>query len=271
MPFDRASHDYPTLFLSDLHLGALSANADIVLRFLRMFPATRYVLVGDVLDLWQPLLPHWTAQDQAVIDHLNDRVRHGASIVYVRGNHDPDPALIPPHARLNATHVRHYVHTTGNSQRFLVLHGDEVDNRLIRSHLMTRFGSRVDHGLRRLNQWLRRWSRERSSAQTQIDWLIRAFNTLSYRGRDHERRLVAMAQAQGLDGVICGHFHIASLHRHFGLTYANCGDWVDSMTAVLDPGTGDLRLLHADTVLPVRNAAQVSLSPSLQPESAPLP
>lgn len=268
MPFDRSRPTDTTLFLSDLHLGALSAKADEVLLFLRAHPVSRYVLVGDVLDLWRPLLPHWTAQDQAVIDHLNGRAHDGAQIIYVRGNHDPDPALIPAHARLNARHVGQYVHTANNGQRFLVLHGDEVDSRLIRTHLMTRLGSRIDHDLRRLNRWLQRLSRTRSSAQPQIDWLVRQFNALTYRGRDHERRLVEMARAQGLDGIICGHFHIAGLHRHFGLTYANCGDWVDSMTALMDPGTGDLHLMSA---VAATNLAHPIRSQPLHTESTPLP
>jgi UDP-2,3-diacylglucosamine pyrophosphatase LpxH len=269
MPFDRAPSTRTTLFLSDLHLGALSAHADAVLHFLIANPVQRYVLVGDVLDLWQPLLPHWTAQDQAVIDHLNQRVSAGAEIIYVRGNHDPDPKLIPPHARLTAIHLDRYVHTGANGLRFLVLHGDELDNRLIRTHTMTRLGSRIDHALRRLDKWLRRLSRERARARSSIDCLIGGFNGLMYRGRGHERRLVGMAAAQGLDGVICGHFHIASLHRHFGPVYANCGDWVDSMTALFDPGTGELQLMHAGCA----SSDQVQPSPShtLAKESVSVP
>jgi len=270
MPFDRSPQPTQTVFLSDLHLGALSANPDAVLDFLRSYPADRYVLVGDVLDLWQPLLPHWTARDQAVIDHLNARVQDGARIIYVRGNHDPDPALIPPHARLNATHVRQHVHCGANGQKLLVLHGDEVDNRLIRTHQMTRLGSRIDHVLRRLDKWLRRLPQGRSTTSSTLGCMLKGFNVLMYRGRNHERRLVALAAAQGLDGVICGHFHIASLHTHFGLTYANCGDWVDSMTAILDPGTGELRLISAQSAGAVSTLSPVS-SPALQPESAPTP
>jgi UDP-2,3-diacylglucosamine pyrophosphatase LpxH len=46
-----------------------------------------------------------------------------------------------------------------------------------------------------------------------------------------------------LDGVICGHFHIASLHEDHGLIYANCGDWVDSLTAIAESSDGGLQLL----------------------------
>lgn len=247
MPFDSLrprSRRFPsTLFLSDLHLGALGARADLALVFLQQCPADRYVLVGDILDLWQPLLPHWTRADQAVIDFLNARARAGAHLVYVRGNHDPDPRIIPDHARLTARHVTEYIHEAADGRRFLVSHGDEVDSRAIRTHTMTRMGSLIDHSLRALDRHLRRVIATTPGHRSRIEKLLYAFNALMYRGRDHERRMVDIARARGFDGVICGHFHIAGLHRHFGLTYANCGDWMDSMTAIEDPGTGRLRLL----------------------------
>lgn len=247
MPFDRSfSPQAPqgrTVFLSDLHLGALSSRAGLVLRFLQDNPAQTYVLVGDILDLWQPLLPNWTAQDQAVIDHLRDRAEGGARVIYVRGNHDPDPAMIPPHARLTARHVASHVHHTAQGKRYLVVHGDEADNRLIRLHAMTRLGSLIDHGLRRCDRLLRRLSRRQPTARGVVGWLLAATNAQRYRGRAHESHMVGLARARGLDGVICGHFHIAALHDHFGLTYANCGDWVDSMTALEDAGDGVLRPL----------------------------
>lgn len=232
-----------TLFLSDLHLGALSSQAGPLLRFLRANPAQTYVLVGDILDLWQPMLPHWTAQDQAVIDHLRARARMGAKLIYVRGNHDPDPARIPEHAKLPATHVTRHLHHGANGKRYLVIHGDEADSRLIRLHLMTRLGSLIDHGLRRSERILRRLLRLQPQARGAVDIVIQGLNVLRYRGRAHERRMVQMARDEGLDGVICGHFHIAALHDHFGLTYANCGDWIDSMTALDDTGDGVLRRL----------------------------
>lgn len=232
-----------TLFLSDIHLGALSSRPDLVLCFLKEHRADTYVLVGDILDLWHPLLPHWTAQDQAVIDHLQARASAGATLIYVRGNHDTDPALIPPYARLDATYLPSYLHRTRDGKRYLVIHGDEADSRLIRLHAMTRLGSWIDHALRSCDAVLRRLSRRRPHVRGLIDRIILASNAVRYRGRSHEERIVALAREKGVDGVICGHFHISALHQHFGLIYANCGDWVDSMTALEDPGDGELRRL----------------------------
>jgi len=195
MPPDRAD-DSPlphgrTLFLSDLHLGALSSQAEMVLQFLNQTPAQTYILVGDILDLWNPMLPHWTAADQAVIDHLRQRARLGARLIYVRGNHDPDPTRIPDHARLPAKHVTRHIHRAADGKRYLVVHGDEADSRLIRLHTMTRLGSQIDHTLRWVERALRTRLRVQPQTRGAVDIVICGLNMLRYRGRAHERRMVA--------------------------------------------------------------------------------
>jgi UDP-2,3-diacylglucosamine pyrophosphatase LpxH len=245
-----------TLFLSDLHLGALGSRPDRLLEFLQTTPAATYILVGDVLDLWQPLLPHWTKHDQAVIDHLNARAARGARVVYVRGNHDPHPGQAPDHARLDAEYLPEYVHEAPGRARYLVIHGDEVDSRLLRSHGATRFGSRVDHNLRRLDEKLRAWrNRSRNETRSVIEAAICQLNALAYAGQAHERALTDLARARGLHGVICGHFHLPKLHQDHGVVYANCGDWVDSFTALAETHDGRLRLLGG------RSAARVADDP----------
>jgi UDP-2,3-diacylglucosamine pyrophosphatase LpxH len=247
MPQEGSQTPLRTLFLSDLHLGALGARADRLLDFLEKTPSESYVLVGDVLDLWQPLLPNWGREDQAVVDHLRRRQQDGAPIAYLVGNHDPFPNRAPADRRLPADPQAEIVHEAADGRRFLVLHGDAVDSRLVRAHALTRLGSRIDHILRSIDLLLGTLRRRTSGeARTTIGWLIASVNDILYARRLHERRLVALARARGLDGVICGHFHIAGLHDAHGLIYANCGDWVDSFTAVGERHDGTLCLLaHA--------------------------
>ncbi|TGD43886.1 UDP-2,3-diacylglucosamine diphosphatase [Pseudotabrizicola sediminis] len=240
----RSVRHHSALFLSDLHLGALGSRADLILSFLQHNHANTYFLVGDVLDLWQPLLPHWTEDAQRVVDHLRDRQTAGAVIHYLRGNHDPDPTLAPAPKHLAVAAVDHVIHEAGDQRRYLVLHGDIADARMVRSHTMTRLGSRIDHMLRLLDRGLSVLRRGTSAeARSTIEALLAGVNSLLYRGRKHERHLVEMARQHGVHGVICGHFHIAGLHDDHGLTYANCGDWLDSMTALAEHSDGSLRLL----------------------------
>lgn len=240
-----------TLFLSDLHLGALGSRPDLILSFLQANRADTYVLVGDVLDLWQPLLPHWTRDAQLVLDHLKARQDAGAVIHYLRGNHDPDPACAPLGQRLDVEAVDFLIHQGKDQRRYLVLHGDVVDRRFVRFHMMTRLGSRIDYCLRRLDRGLSAMRRGTSAeARSSIEALLSGVNAMLYRGRRHERRLVAMARQQGAHGVICGHFHIAGLHDDHGMIYANCGDWLDSMTALVEAHDGSLQLVTGRVAQP---------------------
>lgn len=244
--FDRrlAGRSSRTLFLSDLHLGALGSRADRLLWFLERHEADTYVLAGDVLDLWRPLLPYWTRADQAVIDLLNARAGRGARLILVPGNHDPHPNLAPDHARLNARIVPRYMHRTAQGARYLVVHGDEADTRLLRAHLATRLGSLADHTLRRMDAVARAWrGRSRGEVRSAIEALLVWINARVYAGHAHELRLVEVARAEGADGVICGHFHLPGLHDTHGLIYANCGDWVDSCTAIREAEDGSLHLV----------------------------
>jgi predicted phosphodiesterase len=51
-------------------------------------------------------------------------------------------------------------------------------------------------------------------------------------------------RGRGLDGVICGHIHSAAIKEVEGLTYINCGDWVDSCTAIVEHFDGRMELIQ---------------------------
>ena len=43
--------------------------------------------------------------------------------------------------------------------------------------------------------------------------------------------------------MICGHIHHASDRAFEGIHYLNCGDWVESCTAIVETYDGELRLV----------------------------
>jgi 8-oxo-dGTP diphosphatase len=49
---------------------------------------------------------------------------------------------------------------------------------------------------------------------------------------DYEDALARHCRHQGFDGVGCGHIHHAEIADLNGITYMNCGDWVESCTAL---------------------------------------
>jgi hypothetical protein len=62
---------------------------------------------------------------------------------------------------------------------------------------------------------------------------------------DFEQALIHAAHEQSLDGVVCGHIHHATIHAAGqGVLYANCGDWVESCTALAEDFAGNLSIIR---------------------------
>ncbi|SFM78422.1 UDP-2,3-diacylglucosamine pyrophosphatase LpxH [Pleomorphomonas diazotrophica] len=238
-----------SLFLSDLHLGAIGARADLVLRFLDQNRADTYILVGDILDAGVPFSLGRAAACDAVIDHLRRRHAEGAELIYLIGNHDPAPALTPDHRRLPVDPIEEMVHVAADGRRYLVVHGDCQDRAFIRSHLLTRIGTYLE-SLARLLCAAVMPSEGRGAPRFggRVDRAFAAVNAALHLGRGHERRLVELARQRGVDGVICGHYHMAGLHDRHGLLYANCGDWVTSITCLSEDYNGRLHLVDGQAL-----------------------
>jgi predicted phosphodiesterase len=47
-----------------------------------------------------------------------------------------------------------------------------------------------------------------------------------------------------MHGVVCGHIHKAEIRDIDGVLYCNDGDWVESLTALVESETGDLRIVN---------------------------
>lgn len=238
-----------SLFLSDLHLGSRGCRAERILAFLEANTASEIFLVGDILDLWHPPFPHWTPHHDAILALLLRRVQEGARIHYLTGNHDAAmKAYLGEHfGRITVT--EEVIHEAADGRRYLVMHGDACDPRMLRWHVMTRIGSRLDWMLRHTDERLKRMRRTADpDRRTVIEALLKGVDALIAFGSAYETRLVARARRAACDGVICGHIHKPALHEDHGLVYANCGDWVDSFTALAEDATGRLALISGAPV-----------------------
>ena len=61
---------------------------------------------------------------------------------------------------------------------------------------------------------------------------------------EFEHAVARAATEAGADGVVCGHIHKPELRTFDGVRYANCGDWVESCTALVEHVDGRLELLY---------------------------
>jgi len=61
---------------------------------------------------------------------------------------------------------------------------------------------------------------------------------------DFESILSEHAKRHHFDGVICGHIHKAEMREIDGIKYLNCGDWVESCTAIVETYEGEFRIIR---------------------------
>ena len=63
---------------------------------------------------------------------------------------------------------------------------------------------------------------------------------------EYERTVSDYAKRKNYDGIICGHIHHAEDQNFDGINYLNCGDWVESCTALAEKYDGTFEIIYWD-------------------------
>jgi len=234
------------LFLSDIHLGTRGCQAEVLLDFLRAHEAEYLFLLGDIIDFWAMSRSiQWSAAQNTVVQKVLRRARHGEKVFLIPGNHDEVLREYAGATFGDIQVVNEYVHVTADGRRLLLIHGDEFDQ-VTRHHRWLAVAGDIGYNLLvRLNAWLS-WLRRRlgwagywSLAGYAKRKVKKAVNFIC----DFEDSVIRVVRERGLDGVICGHIHSAAMREMDGLQYINCGDWVDSCTAIVEHLDGRLEVI----------------------------
>jgi len=236
-----------SIFLSDIHLGTRACQAERLLDFLREHTAEHLFLVGDIVDFWAMSRGiSWSPAQNTVVQKVLRRARHGEKVILIPGNHDE---ALREYVDASFGDIRvavDYVHTTAAGRRLLVTHGDEFDQ-VTRYHRWVAVLGDVSYNLLvRVNVWLS-WVRRRlglSGYWSLAGYAKRKVKTAVSFIFDFEDSVIRAARERGVDGVVCGHIHSAAIRQVDGISYINCGDWVDSCTAVVEHYDGRIELLE---------------------------
>jgi UDP-2,3-diacylglucosamine pyrophosphatase LpxH len=59
-----------------------------------------------------------------------------------------------------------------------------------------------------------------------------------------EQAVGRYAEMHDADGIVCGHIHTPVIRQIRGISYYNCGDWVENSTALVEHLDGRIHLVH---------------------------
>jgi len=130
-------------------------------------------------------------------------------------------------------------------KKYLITHGDIFDSITSQMNWLAYLGDIGYTFLLWLNKWYNQYRSWQGKPYYSLSQVIKqkvkaAVNFIS----DFEEKLAELAKAKGADGIICGHIHKAEIKMIDGIAYMNSGDWVESLTALVETHQGEWQIIE---------------------------
>lgn len=248
----RPKHHCKTVFLSDIHLGTVDSKADEVVNFLKHIRCDKLVLNGDIIDGWALKRGgKWSARHSRVIRKILKMMeRDDMEVIYLRGNHDDILERFLPLAFGKLKFTKEHIHTTQTGQRYLVVHGDGFDSVSTNHKWIASLGAVGYDFLLGVNRFYNLYRSWRGKEYFSFSKLVKAKvkSAVSFVDR-YEELLQELARHKKCDGIICGHIHTPEDKRVGETHYLNSGDWVESLTAIIEHHDGRMELVNYERFL----------------------
>ena len=251
---------FRTIWISDLHLGTPRCQAKRLLEFLHATESDTLYLVGDIIDGWQLKRRwYWEQSHNNVVQTVLKKAKKGTNVIFVPGNHDE---AIRQFINLDFGGIKirdELVHTTANGKRMLVLHGDRFDGVIACAKWIAYVGDNLYSVVLEFNRWFNSWRARAGLPYWSLSQYLKSKvkNAVNYIN-SFEDALAAEAAKRGLDGVICGHIHTPEIRNVNGITYCNDGDWVESLSALVEDPSGELRLVTWSEIMQAKEASKLA-------------
>jgi UDP-2,3-diacylglucosamine pyrophosphatase LpxH len=249
MPGESATtKHYRAIFISDLHLGTPGCQAEALLEFLKTHSCDTLYLVGDIIDGWQLRRKwYWPQAHNDVVQKLLRKARKGCRVIYVPGNHDEFARDFLDHSFGGVEVVESAVHVTADGKKLWVIHGDYFDGVIQFAKWLAYLGDT-------LYDWALKANRHLNYMRGRLGmpyWSLSAYLKLKVKKAvnfisDFEVAVAHEAKKRGYDGVVCGHIHHAEIRNIDGVLYCNDGDWVESLSTLVEHQDGRLEILTFD-------------------------
>lgn len=237
---------YKTIVISDVHLGTKASKAKELVRFLKSNTCDKLILNGDIIDGWRlKKNGKWKKKHTRFFKVLIKMIeKFNTEVIYVRGNHDDFLDNIMPFSIGNLSIQKDYIHNS-NGKNYYVVHGDVFDTITTNLKWLAKLGDigytfllwlNKIYNNRRIKKGLPYYSLSQDIKQ-------RVKSAVSYIS-DYEQELVKLAKARNCSGIICGHIHHPDIQLYDNISYMNSGDWVESLSALVEHSDGKWEILY---------------------------
>jgi UDP-2,3-diacylglucosamine pyrophosphatase LpxH len=242
---DHVRH-YRSIWISDIHLGTPGCQARYLLDFLKYNESDTLYLVGDILDGWQLRRGwYWPQSHNDVVQKLLRKARKGTRVVYVPGNHDSMARQFIGLAFGEIEVADEIVHVTASGKRLLVTHGDMFDSVMQHARWLAYLGDSLYTFTLVVNRWFNGIRSHFGYSYWSLSQYLKhkVKNAVSFITA-FEKVMTEEARHRQCDGVVCGHIHKAEIRTLDGLLYCNDGDWVESLSALVETADGELEIIY---------------------------
>ncbi|HZE91786.1 MAG TPA: UDP-2,3-diacylglucosamine diphosphatase [Rhizobacter sp.] len=238
-------HRYRSVWISDLHIGTPGFQADALLDFLKHVHSDHLFLVGDIIDGWQLRRSwYWPQSHNDVVQKLLRKARKGTQVIFIPGNHDEFARRYVGNNFGGIDVANDWVHRTADGRLLWVMHGDLFDGVVQCAKWLAHVGDSLYEFTLKLNRHLNSLRARMGLPYWSLSKYLKlkVKRAVSYVG-DFENAVAREARKRGMHGVVCGHIHHAELRDIDGIVYANDGDWVESLTALVEHADGRLEII----------------------------
>lgn len=242
----KTTLSFKTIFLSDVHLGTFDCKIDEVNHFLKHTHCEKLVLNGDIIDGWSlSRRGGWTDPHTRFVRLVLKKVeKRDTEVIYLRGNHDDFLGRCLPLFFGKIKVLEEYIHENPHGN-YLVVHGDGFDAVTVNHKWLAVLGDIGYQSLLRINRVYNSYRTWRGKEYFSLSKAIKARvkSAVSFVGK-YEEQLQQLARKRECYGIICGHIHTPDDKKMGSIHYLNSGDWVESLTAIVEYDDGRFEVLQ---------------------------
>jgi UDP-2,3-diacylglucosamine pyrophosphatase LpxH len=244
----KAKTHYRTIVVSDVHLGSSGSKAVEVVKFLKKHTCDKLILNGDIIDGWQlkKSSGKWERKHTRFFRRVLKMIeKRDTDVIYIRGNHDDFLDQVLPFRIGNFRIQKNYILKGAKGDKFYVTHGDVFDSITSNMKWLAHLGDIGYTFLLWINKIYNQYRERNGLSYYSISQVIKqkvkmAVNYVS----DFEEKISELAKVNNCVGIIVGHIHQPAIKDIQGIQYMNSGDWVESLSALVEDFEGNWQLIY---------------------------